>query len=69
MWRDIALANRKNIARSVDDFMAELKKFQSALKRGDGEAVEKFFCTAKQRRDNGARKALQLLPNKLNSAK
>ncbi len=51
MWRDIALANRKNIARSVDVFMAELKKFQSALKRGDAKAVEKIFTMAKQRRD------------------
>ena len=52
MWRDIALANRKNISRSVDAFVAELKKFQSALKSGDAKAVEKIFATAKQRRDN-----------------
>jgi hypothetical protein len=30
----------------------ELKKFQDALKRGDVRAVEKFYATAKQRRDN-----------------
>ena len=52
MWRDIALANRKNVSRSVDAFMAELTKFQSALKRGDSKAVENFFTTAKMRRDN-----------------
>jgi len=52
MWRDIALANRKNLAKSVDAFVAELKKFQSALKSGDGKAVENFFATAKTRRDN-----------------
>lgn len=52
MWRDIALANRKNLSRSVDAFMAELKKFQFALKLGDAKAVEHFFQTAKQRRDN-----------------
>ena len=52
MWRDIALANRKNVSRSVDAFVAELKKFQSALKRNDAKAVEKFFATAKDRRDN-----------------
>ena len=52
MWRDIALANRKNVSRSVDAFAAELKKFQSALKRNDEKAVEKFFAAAKQRRDN-----------------
>jgi prephenate dehydrogenase len=52
MWRDIALANRKNLSRSVDAFVGELKKFQSALKTGDAQAVEKIFTTAKQRRDN-----------------
>jgi prephenate dehydrogenase len=52
MWRDIALANRKNLAKSVDAFVAELKKFQSVLRTGDGQAVENFFATAKTRRDN-----------------
>jgi prephenate dehydrogenase len=52
MWRDIALANRKNLAKSVDVFVAELKKFQSALKTGDAKKVESFFATAKSRRDN-----------------
>ena len=51
MWRDIALANRKHLARSVDAFATELKKFQSALKAGDAAAVEQFFATAKERRD------------------
>jgi prephenate dehydrogenase len=44
MWRDIALANRKNLARSVDAFVAELKNFQTALKQGDAAAVEEFFA-------------------------
>jgi prephenate dehydrogenase len=52
MWRDIALANRKNLFRSVDAFVAELQKFQSALKSGDAGSVEKYFATAKYRRDN-----------------
>jgi prephenate dehydrogenase len=52
MWRDIALSNRKNVARSVDAFVAELKKFQSALKRNDAKSVERFFANAKERRDN-----------------
>ncbi len=52
MWRDIALANRKNLARSIDAFVHELKKFQSTLKRSDAQVVEDFFTTAKQRRDN-----------------
>jgi prephenate dehydrogenase len=52
MWRDIALANRKNLSRSVGAFLAELKDFQTALKRNDEPAIEKFFVLAKQRRDN-----------------
>jgi prephenate dehydrogenase len=57
MWRDIAVSNRKNLSRSVDAFVSELKKFQVALKSGDAKAVEKFFTTAKQRRDNWLAKA------------
>ncbi len=48
MWRDIALANRKNLSHSVNAFVAELKKFQAALKRSDAPAVEKFFAAAKE---------------------
>ena len=51
MWRDIALANRKNLTRSVDALVVVLKKFQTALKSGEAGAVENFFATAKQRRD------------------
>jgi prephenate dehydrogenase len=52
MWRDIAMANRKNLARSLDAFAAELDRFQAALRQNDARAVEKFFATAKERRDN-----------------
>ena len=51
MWRDIALANRQNLSQAVDAFVAELKRFQTALKKSDGRAVENFFATAKARRD------------------
>ena len=52
MWRDIALANRKNVSQSVDALVGELKRFQAALKKGDAKSVEKFFAIAKERRDN-----------------
>jgi len=52
MWRDISVANRKNLTQSLDAFMAELKKFQAALRRGDVKSVENFFAMAKQYRDN-----------------
>jgi prephenate dehydrogenase len=58
MWRDIALANRKNLSRSVDALVAELKRFQVALQRGDAAAVEKIFATAKQRRDDWGAKSI-----------
>ena len=57
MWRDIALANRQNLSRALVAFVAELKKFQDALKHGDARAIEKFYATAKQRRENWCAKA------------
>ena len=52
MWRDIALANRKNLAKSLDDFISELKRFQQVLRQSDARVVSKYFETAKARRDN-----------------
>jgi prephenate dehydrogenase len=52
MWRDIALANRKNLAKSLDAFVADLRKFQRLVKKGDAKAIAAFFETAKQRRDD-----------------
>jgi prephenate dehydrogenase len=51
MWRDIALANRRNLARAVDAFVSELNKFQRALKKADAQDISKFLETAKARRD------------------
>jgi prephenate dehydrogenase len=52
MWRDIALANRKNLGRSLDAFMADLQKIRRLVNKGDATAITKFFETAKKRRDN-----------------
>jgi prephenate dehydrogenase len=51
MWRDIALANRKNLAKALEIFIRDLKKVQTILKKGDVKAAEKFFKLGKQRRD------------------
>ncbi len=51
MWRDIALANRKNLGRVLGVFIEDLQEFQLALEREDVKAVEEFFAKAKQRRD------------------
>ena len=57
MWRDIALANRKNVFNATEKFISELKNFQNALKKSDARAIEKFFATAKSRRDNWCAKS------------
>jgi prephenate dehydrogenase len=51
MWRDIALANRKNLARVLGEFIEDLEEFKVALEIGDRKAIEKFFEQARQRRD------------------
>jgi prephenate dehydrogenase len=51
MWRDIAMANRKNLGRVLGVFIEDLQEFQLALEREDVKAVEEFFANAKQRRD------------------
>ena len=52
MWRDIAQANRKNLTKAVNSFIADLQKFKYVLAQSDARAVANFFKTAKQRRDD-----------------
>ncbi len=51
MWRDIAVANRGNLARILGVFIEDLQEFRHALEKGDSAAIEDFFEKAKQRRD------------------
>src|SRR5207237_5272771 len=51
MWRDISLANRKNLARVLGVFIEDLQEFQLALEKEDVKAIAEFFEKAKQRRD------------------
>jgi prephenate dehydrogenase len=51
MWRDIALANRHNLARVLGVFLDDLQQFQQAIERADGALITDFFEKAKQRRD------------------
>ena len=46
MWRDIALANRKNLGRVLGVFIEDLQEFQLALEREDVEAIDEFFAKA-----------------------
>jgi prephenate dehydrogenase len=52
MWRDIALANRKNLCRVLGVFIEDLQELQLALEREDVQAIEEFFAKAKLRRDS-----------------
>ena len=51
MWRDIALANRKNLSRVLGVFIEDLEEFRHALDNGNVGAIEEFFQKAKERRD------------------
>ena len=51
MWRDIALANRKNLSRALESFTDGLQGFRRALKSRDAQAVSRFFEKARERRD------------------
>jgi prephenate dehydrogenase len=62
MWRDIALANRKNLLRALGGFAADLRNFRRALKSGNSETVTRFFEQAKHRRDHWARQAASPSP-------
>jgi prephenate dehydrogenase len=51
MWRDIVLANRGNLSRELSAIVRDLESFRVLLRAGDAAAIEKFFATAKARRD------------------
>jgi prephenate dehydrogenase len=57
MWRDISMANRKNLSRVLGVFIEDLTEFQLALDNGDVKAIEEFFEKAKQRRDQWCNQA------------
>ena len=57
MWRDIALANRKNLLNALDEFVQELSRFKRVLRSGDEAAIMRFFQQAKQRRDHWSHRA------------
>lgn len=51
MWRDITLANQKNLSRVLGVFIEGLEEFRHALDSGDEKTIQEFFEKAKQRRD------------------
>ena len=51
MWRDIALANRRYLARAITEFVAGLSEFRAALLASNAAQIEAFLAEAKARRD------------------
>lgn len=51
MWRDISVANQRNLARVLGVFIEDLQEFRLALENNDRKAIEEFFSQAKERRD------------------
>jgi prephenate dehydrogenase len=62
MWRDVALANRKNLGRVLGVFIEDLQEFQLALERQDAAAIEEFFAKAKQRRERWRARSATMSP-------
>jgi prephenate dehydrogenase len=51
MWRDIALANREALLRSIDRFAEHLARLRVAVDNGNGEELLDSFARAKEARD------------------
>lgn len=51
MWRDIAVANRSQLRVALDDFVRELQRMQTILRRGNAAKIARLFKTARERRD------------------
>lgn len=62
MWRDIAIANRENLVRSLDTFIDGLHSFRRSLTKNDARAISRFFANARERRAKWSAKASSLSP-------
>jgi len=62
MWRDIVLANRRNVAKALDSFIADLEKTRDALAKSDLKGLTRFLRAAKQRRDRWCARAASPSP-------
>jgi prephenate dehydrogenase len=56
MWRDIALANRRNLSRALGTFTAGLQEFRRVLKNWDAQAISEFFEQARERRERWSKR-------------
>lgn len=51
MWRDICVANRAALMAELDAYMNRLLEVRVLLATADGDALEKFFATAREARN------------------
>ncbi len=51
MWRDIALANRVELLKAIDDYSDYLASLRGAIDAGDSRRLEKVFADARTARD------------------
>ncbi len=52
MWRDIAVANAREIDKALGDFITGLLKIRALVAKRDNRRIEQMLSRAKQRRDN-----------------
>ncbi len=52
MWRDIALANREEILKSMDDFSSDLNLLRLAIEQNNAKSLLDIFTSAKNARDS-----------------
>ena len=52
MWRDIALANREEILKSMDDFSSDLNLLRLAIEQNNAKSLLEIFTRAKNVRDS-----------------
>lgn len=51
VWREICLANRKQLLAALEHFDSSLQRLRDSLKDGDGDAIQQIFSEAKAARD------------------
>jgi prephenate dehydrogenase len=62
MWRDVALANRRQLSQALSLYVERLRSLQGAIDSGDAAAIEDFLREAKTQRDHWHAQSFALSP-------
>jgi len=62
MWRDIAMANRKNLSRALEKYISDVQRFRRLLRSGDQRGIARFFEVARERRDKWSQRSSSRSP-------